>query len=99
MEVMTVKTKSQQYAMTKDIAKIFGYKDPAKLLKEYREFADSNPNVFKPYRPYIKNKGMDTLYDIICFAYFFENKDLLKAGTRSIHFKKELPRLKEVYQS
>ena len=40
---------------------------------------------------------MDTLYNVICFAFYFENKDLLEAGTRSIKFADELPRLKEVY--
>lgn len=98
MTIFEIKIKTQQFAMTKDIARIFGYKDPAKLLKGFREYSDSNPKAFKPYKPYIKNQGMDTLYDIICFAYYFENKDLLDAGTRSISFKEELPRLREVYQ-
>lgn len=97
METVKVKKMTQKYAFSKDIGRIFNYKDPAKLLKGFREYADANPNAFKPYRPYIKNHGMDTLYDIICFAYYFENKDLLDAGTRSISFKHELPRLKEVY--
>lgn len=34
---------------------------------------------------------------IIYFDYYFENNDLLEAGTRSIRFKQELPRLREVY--
>lgn len=41
---------------------------------------------------------MDTLYDILCFAYYFENKDLLESGTRSITFKQDLPRLREAYK-
>ncbi|MGE7366070.1 hypothetical protein ACQKKE_05425 [Desemzia incerta] len=99
MEVLQTKIKTQQYAFTKDVGRIFGYKDPVKLLKSFRDYADGHPNVFRPYKPYIKNRGMDTLYDIICFAYYFENRDLLESETRSVSFKNELPRLKEVYQS
>lgn len=98
MTILQVKTKTQQYAMAKDIGRIFGYKDPTKLLRGFREYADSHPIAFGSYKPYIKNKGLDTLYDIVCFAYYFENKDLLEAGTRSVKFERELPRLKEVYQ-
>ena len=99
MELIEVKAKSQQYAFTKDIGGIFGYKDPVKLLKSFRDYADSHPNAFHPYKPYVKNQGMDTLYSIICFAYYLENRDLLESDTRSINFSTELPRLKEVYQS
>lgn len=98
MTIVQTKTKTQQYATKKDIARIFCYKDPTKLLKSFREYADNNESKFHPHKPYIKNAGMDTLYSIICFAYFFENKDLLEAGTRSITFKEELPRLKEAYE-
>lgn len=98
MEIIKAKIKTQQYASRKEIARIFCYKDPSKLLKGFKEYADGHPNAFYPYKPYIKNYGMDTLYDIICFAFYFENKDLLDADTRSISFREELPRLKEVYQ-
>lgn len=98
MQLVTGVTKRQLYAKRSDIAVVFGYKNPNDLLKRFREYADDNPSVFVPYKPYIKNSGMDTLYNITCFGYFFENKDLLEAGTRSISFKKELPKLKEVYQ-
>jgi len=98
MTIIQAVKKSQQLATRKDIAMIFGYKDPTRLLKDFRDYADHHPNAFLPYKPYIKNKGMDSLYDIICFAYYFENRDLLEASTRSISFKEELPRLKEVYQ-
>lgn len=99
MIVLQTKSKTQQYAFTKDIGRIFGYKDPVKLLKGFRDYSDSHPKAFGPYKPYLKNQGMDTLYDIICFAYYLENRDLLEAETRSINFSTELPRLKEVYQS
>lgn len=97
MMVLQTKKVSQKYALAKDIGLIFGYKDPVRLLKSYRDYADRNPNKFKSYKAYIKNKGSDTLYNIVCFAFYFENKDLLEAGTRSINFSEELPRLKEVY--
>lgn len=98
MEILQAKKKTQQFAFTKDIARIFGYKDPVKLLKGFRDYVDDHPAAFNPYKPYVKNQGMDTLYDIVCFAFYFENRDLLDSGTRSITFKQELPRLKEVYQ-
>jgi len=97
MQLVMGRTKAQQYASRKEIARIFGYKNPSDLLKRFRVFADDNPNYFKPYTPYVKNTGMDTLYCIICFAFFFEYMDLVEAGTRSITFKNELERLKEVY--
>lgn len=98
MHIVTGKVVHQQFAFKKDIGRIFNYKDPTRLLKSFRDYADDNTKAFHPHRPYIKNIGMDTLYNILAFAYFIENKDLLEAGTRSISFKEELPRLKEVYQ-
>ena len=88
---------TKKYTTRKTIAEIFDYKNPSKLLKTFRELADEQPHIFRPYKPYVKNKGMGTLYNVICFAFYFENKDLLEAGTRSIKFADELPRLKEVY--
>lgn len=98
MEMVSIKTKTQQWAMAKDIGRILGYKQPSLLLKRFREFADKNPNYFAPHKPYLKIQGMDTVYDILCFAFYFENRDLLDAGTRSLNFKKDLPRLREVYK-
>lgn len=97
MDLLKIRTQSQHYATPKDIARIFCYKNPSTLLKHFREYAAEHPKAFYPHKPFIKNKGMDTLYDIVAFAYYFENKDLLESGTRSITFKKELPRLREVY--
>ena len=88
---------TKKYATRKTIAEIFDYKNPTSLLKKFRDIADEQPSVFKPYKPYIRNNGMDTLYNIICFAFYFENKDLLESGTRSIKLADELSRLKEVY--
>lgn len=99
MEMLTVKKKTQQWAMAKDIGIIFGYKSPTKLLKRFRDFCDKNPNYFYPYKPYDKQSGMDTNYDIICFGFYYENRDLLDAGSRSLKFNsKEIARLKEVYK-
>lgn len=98
MQVLTVVKKTQQYASRKDIGRIFGYADPTRLLKAFRDYADADKDVFFPRKPYIKQSGMDTIYDIVCFAYFIENKDLLEAGTRSVSFKEELPRLREAYR-
>lgn len=99
MQLLQAKTKTQQFATPKEIARIFCYKNPSTLLKHFREYAAEHPKAFYPHKPFIKNRGMDTLYDIVAFGYYFENKDLLEAGTRSISFKEELPRLREVYQS
>lgn len=89
---------TQKYAFHKGIAEIFGYKSPGRMLKDFRDFVDGNPNYFKPIkRPYVKNKGLHTMYSIYAFAFYFENKDLVDAGSRSISFKKELENLKEVY--
>lgn len=95
--MLLTETMSQKYASRKNIADIFGYKDPTKLLRDFRNFADDNPSYFRPYKPYIKNQGLDTLYNIICFAFYFENKDLVDSGSRSISFKKEKKNLEEVY--
>lgn len=98
MIVLETREITQKYALRKDISKIFGYKSPERLLKDFRSFVDENPTYFKPIdKPYVKNNGFDTLYNIYAFAFYFENKDLVDAGSRSISFKKELSRLKEVY--
>lgn len=95
MELLTASKITAKYAQAKTIATIFNYKDCSHLLKRFREFADDNPKYFHPYKPYIKNKGISTMYSIICFAHFLENMDLVEAGRGN--FKEDLPRLKEVY--
>lgn len=99
MEMLTANKITQRWAMAKDIGIIFGYKAPAKLLKGFRDFADNHPNYFSPYKPYLKQSGLDTTYEIICFAFYYENKDLLDAGSRSVKFNsQEIARLKEAYK-
>ena len=36
--------------------------------------------------------------DVYCFAFYFENRGLLDAGSRSIKFQDDVERLKEVYK-
>lgn len=98
MQLIQTKKINQRYGSRQDIGNIFGYKDPTKLLKGFRDVADEWEHYFKPYTPYIKNKGMDTLYSIVCFALYLEHKDLIESGTRSINFSNELKRLKEIYE-
>lgn len=97
MQLVQATRMTQQYASRKDIAKIFGYADPTRLLQAFRKVADEQSNLFHPYTPYIKNAGMDTMYNVICFAYYFEFKDVVETRSRITSFNKELPRLKEVY--
>ncbi len=97
MQILEVRKTQQQFASRRDIGKIFGYKDPTRLLQSFREVADENPNQFKPHTPYIKNAGMETLYSVICFAYYLEFKDVVETRSRLTSFKKELPRLRKAY--
>lgn len=87
---------TQKYASRQDIAKIFGYKDPSKLLVAFKKHADRNPDYYKPVKPYIKNKGMSPLYNVYAFAHYFQNRDLVEVN-RAAPFKEDLKELKEVY--
>ena len=64
MVILQTKSKAQQYAFTKDIGRIFGYKDPVKLLKGFRDYADGHPKAFGPYKPYLKNREEWTHFTI-----------------------------------
>lgn len=98
MELVTGTRVSQKYASRKDIATIFGYKNPNALLKTFRETADKHPRLYRPYRPYIKNNGMDNLYNIVCFDFYLSNKDLIEAGTRSMKLADVKDELEEVWR-
>jgi len=87
---------TQKYASRQDIAKIFGYKDPSKLLASFKKHADENPDYYKPVQPYIENRSMNTLYNVYAFAHYFQNRDLVEVN-RAIPFKEDLEDLKEVY--
>lgn len=97
MNIVKVNFTPQYWAFPKDIALIFGYKSPTKLLRAFRGFCDSRPNYFKPTMPYRELEGHDTVYNVFAFAHYFENKKLLDAGTRSLSFDSDLPRLVEAY--
>ena len=56
MQLVQARKVTQKYASRQDIAKIFGYKDPSKLLVSFRGHADDNPDYYKPVQPYIKKQ-------------------------------------------
>lgn len=87
----------QVWGFQKDIAVIFSYRSPSGMLKRYRDFCDRNKSFFEPHKPYLDFEDSSYIYDIYCFAYYFENRGLLESGTRSLRFKDDLKRLKEVY--
>lgn len=95
MQLVHSEKTTQKYARAGEIADIFGYASPSRLLRRFREFADDNEGYFDPVKPYINNQGLSTMYNIYAFAHFFEDIDLVEAGRGN--FKKDLPRLKEVY--
>lgn len=97
MELLTIRESKQIYAFPKDIGLLFGRKAPSRLLSSFRTFCDSRPNYFHPVKPYVDMQGSGTQYNVLAFAHYFENRDLLDAGTRSLKFKDDLERLKEVY--
>lgn len=98
MELLTIRETKQIYAFPKDIGLMFGRKAPSRLLTSFRAFCDSRPNYFNPItKPYVDMAGSGTQYNVLAFAHYYENKDLLDAGSRSINFKADLGRLKEVY--
>ena len=97
MEILTVRETRQMYAFPKDIGLLFGRKAPSRLLSSFRKFCDSRPNYFHPIRPYVDMEGSGTQYNVLSFGHYFEHRDLLDSGTRSLNFKDDLERLKEVY--
>ena len=97
MNLVKVRDITQVYAFPQDLSRMVGYKDLTKILRRYREFCDARPNYFLPRLPYIKEEGSLTHYDVLCFAHYFENRSMLDAGSKSLSFKKDLPRLREAY--
>lgn len=97
MNILKASFIPQYWALPKDIAHIFGYKSPTKLLSEFRSFCKKRPNYFKPVMPYREIDGTDTIYNVYAFAHYFENRKLLDAGSKSIKFEDDLPRLIEAY--
>lgn len=98
MNLVTAKKLNQVYAYQKDIALIFGYKHPQRLLKAFRDICDERPSYFFPItKPYVRDGDSGASYNIYAFAHYFENRGLLDAGSRSLNFREDLQRLKEVY--
>ena len=48
MNIIKTSFMTQYWALPKDIAHIFGYKSPTKLLTSYRAFCRERPNYFNP---------------------------------------------------
>lgn len=97
MEEIKVRTLHQVWIFQKDVSDIFNYKSPSGLLKRFREFSDKHPNFFLPHKPYLMQDSSLIQYDVFCFAFYYENRGLLEAGSRSIKFQDDIERLKEVY--
>ena len=76
-----------------------GRKPSSELTREFREFADKNPNFFSPHKGYIGGAHSSYQYDPLCFLFFLENRDLIKDGVRFLNFRKELPNLKLRYHN
>lgn len=95
MNIITANFTPQYWAYRKDIINVFGYKNPTELLRRFKEFCEARPNYFNPCTPFLEEG--DTQYNLYCFAHYYENRGLLDAGTRSLKFKDDLPRLIEAY--
>ena len=95
MQLVQTTKVTTKYVQAKGIAEIFSYKHPSRLLQRFKTFADENEGYFHPVKPYIKNQGISTMYNIYAFAHFFEDMDLVEIGRGD--FKEDLKRLKEVY--
>lgn len=98
MEIVKVRSINPVYAYPKDLKAIVQKTNISNLLRDFRNFVDSHPNYFFPYRGYHKDQGRDTVYDIYPFLHYYENEHLLEAGSRSIDFKSDLPRIKEMIE-
>lgn len=90
---------TQKFGFKKDVERMMGYKDLWEYLREFVAFADANPKTFYPLTPYIKHDKKTRQYNLLAYAFYHENKDLLDAGTRSIKLADELPRLRAAYRS
>ncbi|WP_419986205.1 hypothetical protein [Aerococcus viridans] len=96
VEVVKVRAMHSPYVYAKDIKVLINQKNVSNFLRDFREFVDENPSYFSPYRGYHKRSGKDSLYDVIPILWFNENKEFATAGSRTVTFKQDLPRLKEI---
>lgn len=99
MEIIKVRPAMQLWLYPKDVAKLIGRKVTAtsEFLREFREFCEKRPNYFNPVKPIQQDVDRDKQYNYFALLHFYENRELLMAGTRSLKFKDDLPRLKEAY--
>lgn len=85
-------------ARKKDLEALLNYSNLSAILKSFRKFVDENPKYYYPYEGYYKISGKDFVYDILPVYHYKRYQHLLDAGTRSITFKNEVPRLKELME-
>lgn len=99
MEVIKVIPVFQLWMYPKDIQTLIGRKSSSTsvFLKEFRDFCEERPNYFKPVKPIQDDLNSETQYNYFAILHFYENRQMLLAGTRSLNFKDDLPRLKEAY--
>lgn len=98
MEAIKIRAMHSPYAYAKDIKQLINQKNVSVFLKDFREFVDENPNYFSPYRGYHYADKKDRLYDIYPILWYHENKSFANAGSRTVNFKDDLGRLKEMVE-
>lgn len=96
MEVVTSVNFMPIAAYPKQLGEMIGRKSLTKELQDYRKFIEKNPSHFGKWIPVYEIEGSDRLYDVVCFLHWMGHKDLLKAGSRSVKFKDDLPRISEM---
>ncbi|MGX7108325.1 hypothetical protein [Facklamia miroungae] len=99
MEIVKVRPVIQMWLYKKDVEQLIGRKSTSahNFLRDFEKFCRSRPNYFKPVKPFQSDSHSTTQYNYYAIVHFFENRELLMAGTRSINFKNDLERLKEAY--
>lgn len=98
MEIVKVRAMHSPYVYAKDIKVLINQKNVSNFLRDFREFVDENPTYFSPYRGYHKTDSKDALYDVLPIIWYHENKSFANAGSRTVTFKQDLPRLKELVE-
>ena len=98
MEIVKVREIHGIYVYAREVKVLIGLKNVSKFLQDFRNFVDENPNYFSPYRGYHHAKGKDTKYDVLPIIWYHENKSFANAGSRTVTFKQDLPRLKKLLE-
>lgn len=97
MNAIKVKTITPWVIMPKDFKRMINRKNISALLKDFRDFVDRNPNYYYPFQGYIKWNN-ESQYEIFPLIHYYMNKHLLDANTRSIKFKDDLKRVKDMVE-